>query len=128
MSPTPVQRQVHRYRPIGTILRSGQKHIAIWTQGIVPQQSLITVGRLDVDIALESYYIVHRAASVAGHFLQPAQQAGASEAPVGQQQRTDSIGQIVQQARDKSLFQPVLRRGKFIVGVARLSRGSPRLR
>ena len=68
------------------------------------------------------------ARGVAGHFRQPAQQTGASEAPVGQQQRTDGIRQIAHQACDKSLFQPVLRRVQFIVGVARLSRGSPRLR
>ena len=39
------------------------------TQGILPQQSLITVGRLDVDIAFEPHHIVHRAAGVARHFL-----------------------------------------------------------
>ena len=61
--------QVHRHYPIGTIAYPRQKHIAIGTQGIVPQQSLIAVGSLDVDIAFESYHIVHCAASVAGHFL-----------------------------------------------------------
>ena len=116
MPPAPVQYQVHCHRPIGTIADSRQKHIAIGTQGILPQQSLITVGSLDVDIALESHCIVHCAASVAGHFLQPAQQTGASEASIGQQQRTNVVGQIAQQARDKSLFQPVLRRVQFVVG------------
>ena len=128
MPPPPVQRQVHRRYPIGTIADPRQKHITAGRQGILPQQSLIAIGSLDVDIALESYHIVHCAASVAGHFLQPAQQTGASEASIGQQQRTNVVGQIAQQARDKSLFQPVLRRGQFIVGVAQLSRGSPRLR
>ena len=70
-----------------------------------------------MDIAIEPRHIVHRPASVAGHFLQLPQQAGASEAPIGQQQRTDGVGQIAQQACDKSLFQPVLRWVQFIVGV-----------
>ena len=83
---------------------------------------------MDVDIALERRHIVHRAARVAGHFRQPPQQAGASEAPIGQQQRTNGIGQIARQARNKSLFQPVLRRVQFIVGVAQLNRDSLRLR
>ena len=69
MSPTPVQYQVHRRCSIGTILRPRQKHITARRQGILPQQSLITIGGLDVDIALEPYYIVHRPAGVPGHFL-----------------------------------------------------------
>ena len=44
-------------------------------------------------LPLKRRYIVHRAAGVAGHFRWPAQQAGASEAPVGQQQRTDGDGE-----------------------------------
>ena len=69
MPPAPVQYQVHRHCPIGTIADPRQKHIAIWTQGILPQQSLIAIGSLDVDIAFESHHIVHCAASVTGHFL-----------------------------------------------------------
>ena len=67
--PSTVQYQVHRHRTIGTILRSGQKHIATGSQGILYLQYLIAVGGLDVDIALEPCHIVHCAASVAGHFL-----------------------------------------------------------
>ena len=44
-------------------------------------------------LPLKRRYIVHCAAGVAGHFLEPAQQTGASEAPVGQQQRTDGGGE-----------------------------------
>ena len=119
MHPPPVQCQVDCHRAIGTILRPKQKRIATGTQGILPQQSQITVSGLYMEIALEPYHIAHRPAGVPGHFLQPAQQTGASEAPVGQQQRLDGIGQIAQQARDKSLFQPVLRRVQFVVSSAR---------
>ena len=127
MPPAPVQYQVNRHYPIGTIADPRQKHIAIGTQGILSQQSLIAIGSLDVDIAFESYHIVHCAAGVAGHFLQPAQQTGASEASIGQQQRTNVVGQIAQQARDESLFQPVLRRVQFVVGCGPAEQGQPAL-
>ena len=103
MSPTPVQYQVHYYCPVGAIADPQTETQRTRTQGIFPQQSLITVGRLDVDIAFEPYHIVHWPTSVAGHFLPPAQQAGASKAPIGQQ-RLNGIGQIAQQTRDKSFF------------------------
>ena len=114
--PASVQCQVDCHCPTGTIPRPKQKRITIWTQGIIPEHTLITFGNLDVDIALELHYIVHRPAGVAGHFRQPAQQADASEASIYQQRRTDGVGQMPPQPYDISLFQPVLRRVQFVGG------------
>ena len=67
--PVSVQCQVDCHRHTGTIPRPRQKRIAIWTQGIIPEHTLITFGNLDVDIALEPRHIAHRPDGVAGRCI-----------------------------------------------------------
>ena len=118
MASGPVQDQIDDHGAVGPVEGLRPEIDTAFTQGIVPQPATV-VGALHHHVAPEAYYVVHGVAGVVGHLLYETDQAGSTEAPVGQQQGSDGVGQVAQQATDAELFNWILG------GVQLLRRGHP---
>ena len=91
MSSGPVEDQVDDYGAVGTIESLRPEQDAAFAQGIIPQPAAI-LSALHHHIALETDHVVHGVAGVVGHLLYKADQTGAPEAAVRQQQWSDVGG------------------------------------